>query len=91
MYVVSSTCSSMNQTRASVLDVLEPGVLPVAPLTRTFAVVSANGKWESTGGASRVAHHSRDISDFTSCAISSIHRPLSTPGCYLYRDIYINQ
>ena len=36
---------SVNQTKASALDGLEPGVLPVAPLTiGTFAVAFANGK-----------------------------------------------
>ena len=34
----------MNRTKASALDELEPGILLVAPLTRTFAVASANGK-----------------------------------------------
>ena len=36
---------SVNQMKASALDGLEPGVLPVAPLTTgTFAVAFANGK-----------------------------------------------
>ena len=40
----------MNQMKASTLDGLEPGVLPVAPLTRTFTVASANGKRISISG-----------------------------------------
>lgn len=35
---------SMNRMKASALDRLEPDVLPVAPLTRTFVVAAANGK-----------------------------------------------
>ena len=35
---------SMNRTKAGGFDGLESGVLPVAPLIRTFAVVCANGK-----------------------------------------------
>ena len=34
----------MNQTKAGPLDGLDPGILPVAPLTRTFVVTTANGK-----------------------------------------------
>ena len=33
-------CARANEA----LDEMEPGILPVAPLTRTFAVASANGK-----------------------------------------------
>ena len=34
----------MNHTKATALDGLELGVLPVAPLTRTFVVTTTNGK-----------------------------------------------
>ena len=38
----------VNQTKASALDELEPDIIPVAPLTRTFrGIPSANGKWIS--------------------------------------------
>ena len=35
---------SMNRTKAHALDRLTPGILPVAPLTRTFVVTTPNGK-----------------------------------------------
>ena len=34
----------MNCTTATALDGLEPGIRPVAPLTRTFVMTTANGK-----------------------------------------------
>ena len=41
---------SINWTKVSTLDGLEPGIFPVAPLTRTFVVTTANGN----------GHRSRD-------------------------------
>ena len=35
---------AMNRTKATPLDGLEPGVLPIAPQSRSFTVASANGK-----------------------------------------------
>ena len=35
---------SMNHTKAHALDGLTPGILPMAPLTRTFVVTTPNGK-----------------------------------------------
>ena len=41
---------SMNRTKVSTLDKLEPSIFPVEPLTRTFVVTTANGN----------GHRSRD-------------------------------
>ena len=40
--ILISVFMPMNRTKASALNELESGVLPVAPLTRAFAVASAN-------------------------------------------------
>lgn len=35
---------AMNRTKVSAFDGVESGVIPLTPLTRTFAVASANGE-----------------------------------------------
>ena len=40
----ASVLVSMNRTKATALDVQEPGVLLMAPLTRTFVLATTHGK-----------------------------------------------
>ena len=43
-YLSLYVLDAMNRTRATPLDGLEPGVLPIAPQSRSFTVTSVNGK-----------------------------------------------